>query len=198
MKELIEGTSDTVLGSVVLVLFVAFCIGLGKVIASFKNARFAQAWTPLVPIIQGTVVHDGGGAATSWLVGTWKGRKVQALMSPDRNRYSGESGFRFHEFGVELLDVPGGQDWRIEDARITMADPSLRQRLEASGILLLLQAFGNPTVSYSRSQKKISYLEDAGSRWTPTPEHFQAELDLLLRLAKMNEEVNPPRPATAS
>ncbi|HET9229052.1 MAG TPA: hypothetical protein VFR31_20410, partial [Thermoanaerobaculia bacterium] len=173
------------------------CIGLGKVIATFKNARFTQAWTPLVPLINGKVVHDGGGAATSWLVGTWQGRKVRALMSPDRNRYSGESGFTFHEFGVELLDVPGGQDWRIEDARIT-ADPALRQRLEAAGVLLLLQAFGNPTVSYSRSQKRISFLTDAGSRWTPTPEHFEAELGLLLRLAKVNEEVNPAPPAPAS
>ena len=197
MKELIDGTSDTVLGSVIVVLFVAFCIGLGKVIATFKNARFTQAWTPLVPLINGKVVHDGGGAATSWLVGTWQGRKVRALMSPDRNRYSGESGFTFHEFGVELLDVPGGQDWRIEDARIT-ADPALRQRLEAAGVLLMLQAFGNPTVSYSRSQKRISFLEDAGSRWTPTPEHFEAELGLLLRLAKVNEEVNPAPPAPAS
>ena len=191
MKELIDGTSDTVLGSVVLVLFVAFCIGLGKVIVTFKNARYAKAWSPLIPIIGGTVVHDGGGAATSWLVGTWQGRKVQALMSPDRNRYSGESSFTFHEFGVELLDVPGAQDWRIEDARITKADPALHQRLEAAGILLMIQAFGNPTVSYSRSQKRISYLEDAGSRWTPTPEHFQAELGLLLRLAQVNEQVNP-------
>lgn len=57
----------------------------------------------------------------------------------------------------------------------------------------MIQAFGAPAVAYSRAQKKLSYSGDAGSRWTPTPEHFAAELDLLLRLAKVNEEVNPPR-----
>lgn len=198
MKEWLEGSSDMVVGSVGLVVFLVFVFAAGKVLSGFKNARFTRAWTPLVPVIGGTVVHDGGGASTSWLVGTWQGRKVQASMTPGRNRYSGESGFKYNEFGVELLDVQGGQDWRIEDARITMAEPALRQRLEASGILLMLQAFGTPAVSYSRSQKKISYSGDAGSRWTPTPEHFEAELQLLLRLARLNEEINPAPPAPAS
>lgn len=182
-----------VLGTVVLVLFLVFCFGAGKVLSGFKNARFTKAWAPLVPIIDGTIVHDGGGASTSWLTGSWQGRKVHASMTPGRNRYSGESGVRYNEFGVELLDVPGGQDWRIANSRIEIAEPALRQRLEASGILLMIQAFGAPAVSYSRSQKKLSYSEDAGSRWIPTPEHFRAELDLLLRLARVNEEVNPPQ-----
>lgn len=193
MKEWMHGSSDMVVGSVGLVIFLVFVFAAGKVLIGFKNARFTKAWAPLVPIINGTVIHDGGGAATSWLVGTWQGRKVQASMSPGRNLYP-EGGTKFNEFGVELLDVPGGQDWRFEEARITMADPALRQRLEASGILLMLQAFGSPIVSYSRSQKKLSLSEDAGSRWTPTPEHFEAEIGLLLRLAKVNEEVNPAPP----
>lgn len=192
MEDQLVETPDMVLGTVILVLFLAFCFAAGKVLSGFKNARFTKAWSPLVPIIDGTVVHDGGGAATSWLVGTWQGRKVQASMSPGRNLYP-EGGMKFNEFGVELLDVPGGQDWRIANSRIEIAEPALRQRLEASGILLMIQAFGAPAVSYSRSQKKLSYSEDAGSRWIPTPEHFRAELDLLLRLARVNEEVNPPQ-----
>ena len=192
MKEWIQGSSDMVFGSIVLFFFLVFIFALGKAIYTFKNVRFTRAWAPLVPIINGTVVGDGGGGSTSWLTGTWQGRRVRAIMSPDRNRYSGESGWRYNEFGIELLDVPGGQDWRIENARVEMAEPALRQRLEASGILLMIQAFGTPRVSYSRTQKMLSYSEDAGSRWTPTPEHFEAELGLLLRLAKVNEEINPP------
>lgn len=198
MKEWIEGSSEMVFGSIVLVIFLVFVFALGKAIYTFKNARFTKAWSPLVPIINGTVAGDGGGGSTSWLTGTWQGRRVRAIMSPDRNRYSGESGWRYNEFGIELLDVPGGQDWRIDNSRVEMAEPALRQRLEASGILLMIQAFGTPAVSYSRAQKMLSYSEDAGSRWTPTPEHFEAELGLLLRLAKMNEEVNPSRQIPAS
>jgi hypothetical protein len=198
MKEWIEGSSDMALGSVVLFFFLIFIFALGKVIYTFKNARFTRAWSPLVPIINGTVVGDGGGGATSWLTGTWQGRRVRAMMIPGRNRYSGESGPRYNDFGIELLDVPGGQDWRIDNSRVEMAEPALRQRLEASGILLMIQAFGAPTVSYSRAQRMLSYSEDAGSRWTPTPEHFEAELGLLLRLAQVNEEVNPEQQAPAS
>ncbi|MFP5284870.1 MAG: hypothetical protein ACLGI9_03955 [Thermoanaerobaculia bacterium] len=193
MKEWIPGSSDMVFGSFVLVIFLVFVFALGKVIYTFKNVRFTRAWSPLVPIIDGTVAGDGGGGATSWLTGTWQGRRVQAIMSPDRNRYSGESGSTYNEFGIELLDVPGGQDWRIDSSRIEIAEPALRQRLEASGILLMIQAFGTPTLAYSRAQRKLSYSEDAGSRWTPTPEHFEAALQILLRLAQVNEEVNPPR-----
>lgn len=198
MKEWIESSSEMVFGSVVLFFFLIFIFALGKVIYTFKNARFTKAWSPLVPIINGTVVGDGGGGATSWLTGTWQGRRVRAIMCPGRNRYSGESGWRYNEFGIELLDVPGGQDWRIENARVEMAEPALRQRLEASGILLMIQAFGTPRVSYSRTQKILSYSEDAGSRWTPTPEHFEAELELLLRLAKVNEEINSAQPVPAA
>jgi hypothetical protein len=198
MKEWIQSSSEMVFGSIVLVIFLVFVFALGKVIYTFKNARFTKAWSPLVPIINGTVIGDGGGGSTSWLTGTWQGRRVRAIMRPDRNRYSGESGSRYNEFGIELLDVPGGQDWRIENSRVEMAEPALRQRLEASGILLMIQAFGTPAVSYSRAQRILSYSEDAGSRWTPTPEHFETELGLLLRLAKMNEEVNPARQIPAS
>jgi hypothetical protein len=199
MKEWIESSSEMVFGSIVLFFFLIFVFALGKVIYTFKNARFTRAWSPLVPIINGTVVGDGGGGATSWLTGTWQGRRVRAIMTPDRNRYSDESGgWRYNEFGIELLDVPGGQDWRIDNSQVEKAEPALRQRLEASGILLMIQAFGMPTVSYSRSQRMLSYSEDAGSRWTPTPEHFEAELGLLLRLANLNQEINPAPPAPAS
>ena len=198
MKEWIESSSDMAVGSVVLFFFLIFIFALGKVIYTFKNARFTKAWSPLVSIIKGAVVGDGGGGSTSWLTGTWQGRRVRAIMSPDRNRYSGESGWRYNEFGIELLDVPGGQDWRIDNSRVEKAEPALRQRLEASGILLMIQAFGAPAVAYSRAQRILSYSEDAGPRWIPTPEHFEAELGLLLRLAKVNEEINPPPPVSAS
>lgn len=75
MKEWLQGSSDMAVGSVGLVLFVAFCFAAGKVVASFKSSRFTKAWAPLVPVIQGTVVHVGGGASISWLTGTWQGRR---------------------------------------------------------------------------------------------------------------------------
>jgi hypothetical protein len=202
MREWIHESPDMVVGSVGLVLFLVFCFAAGKVLNSFKNARFAKAWSPLVPLINGTVINDGGGAATSWLTGTYQGRKVQASMIPGRNRYSGESGFKYNHFDVELLEVPGGQDWKIVHEtkfpsfgeaswHIETADAALKQRLEASGVIPMLESFGSPTVEYRRRQGRLSFSEDAGPSWIPTPERFEAELAFLLRRARLNDEVNP-------
>ncbi len=181
-----------VVGSVALVVFLIFVFAAGKVLYSFKAARFTKAWTPLVPVIQGTIVHDGGGGSTSWLTGTYQGKRVRAGMMPDRNRYSGESGNRYNYFEVELLDVPGGQDWRVEEnGRIETKDPLLRQWLEAYGLLAMVERFGSPIIRYSQGQAKLSFSEDEGPVWLPSPERFEAELGLLLQLAEMNREVNP-------
>lgn len=68
-------------GTAVLAVFLVFVFILGKLIYTFKASRFTKAWGPLIPIIQGTVANDGGGAATSWLTGTYRGKKVQASMT---------------------------------------------------------------------------------------------------------------------
>lgn len=187
-------------GGMVLAIFLVFVFLLGMVINRFKNARFRKAWAPLIPMIQGKVVEDGGGAATSWLAGTYRGKRVVASMVPDRNRYD-DGGHRYNYFEVALLDVSGQQDWTIEYQtavlgfgqtgwRVVTKDKALEDRLTASGLLFTMPNFGSDGVRYRSRERKLLFTEDVTPRWIPTPERFQQELELLLTLAKVNEEVN--------
>jgi hypothetical protein len=104
---------DLITGSIILVVFLVCVFAAGRVLSRVRNARCARAWEPLVPVIGGKVVDDGGGAATSWMTGTYKGRLVCASMVPNRNRYPGETGFRYNYFDVALLQTPGKSDWSL-------------------------------------------------------------------------------------
>ena len=193
---------DMLFGAVVLAIFLVLVFAVGKVIYSFKSARFTKAWGPLIPILNGQVAHDGGGAATSWLTGTYSGRQFRASMIPNRNRYQGESGHNYNYFDVALLGVAGSQDWSIEYRtalwgiqqegwHIESKDAALQERLRASGIIDLVSRFGSPAVKYGSRERTLLYSEEVTPLWTPMPERFREELDLLLRLAQMNAEVNP-------
>lgn len=193
---------DLLFGSAVLAVFLVFVFALGYAIYKFKNLRFTRAWAPLVPLIQGTVSGDGGGGTTSWLTGTYRGHRVQAGMVPHCNRYSGETGFYYNHFEVALLGVAGRLNWNAEVKTailgfgrtgwtITADDPALVARLEAAGVLSLVARFGEPTVAYQKSARRLAYSEDVTPLWIPPPERFLQELDLLLELAKINAEVNP-------
>ena len=201
--------SDFWFGVAVLIPFMIGVFTLGWLINRFKNRRFTRAWTPLVSIIGGTVVEDGGGAATSWLTGTFDGRKVYASMIPERNRNS-EGGFRYHHFDAALQDVPGRVDWRVaytggvlgfgkETWQVQADDPAVAERLQRAGIVDLIRPLaearavppGLPTVKYSARTATVTYSEDAGTSWIPTPERFRQQLALLIRLAQVNAEVNP-------
>lgn len=195
-------TGDTLFGVFVLIIFLAFVFGLGFLLNRFKNRRFHQAWAPLVPMIGGKVHEDGGGAATSWLSGTYRGQPVRAAMVPNRNRYSGESGPRYNYFEIALLEVPGKQDWRIEHKtavlgfgqtgwQIETADTALKERLLASEVINKIAHMGPEEIRYQARAKTLLFSEDVTPGWAPAPDRFQAELELLLLLARVNREVNP-------
>lgn len=193
--------SDMVFGSLVLAVFLVFVFALGKVIYEVKNWRFTRAWGPLVAIVQGKVTGDGGGGATSWLTGIFRGRRVQASMTPDRNLYSGESGLRYNYFDVALLDVPGREDWTLAYETsilgfgqtgwtIRTKDKAIESSLNSLDLVSLVAPFGSPTIDYSRQSKTLRFSEDAGPVWVPAPERFVAELELLLKLAELNATAN--------
>lgn len=196
-----QETSDFIFGAVVLAIFLVFVIVLGWLISTFKNARFAKAWTPLLPIISGKITQDGGGAATSWLTGTYQGRRVQASMVPDRNRYSGESGSRYNHFEVALLEVSGLQDWSVVYKtpvlgfgeygwRIQTPDKALEARLLAAGVLQVVARLQCDTLEYKAKAQRLTCEQDITPQWVPTPERFRADLELLILLAQVNEKVN--------
>lgn len=197
-----QETADLLFGAGVLVIFLVFVFALGKLIYSWQNWRLTRAWAPLIPLVNGTVTGDGGGAATSWLSGTYQGRRVQASMTPNRNLYSDDTGTRYNYFDVALLDVPGGADWRVSYETpilgigrsgwcVTTQDKALETALLAAGVIPLVERFGAPTVVYEQRTQKLLYSEDVTPRWVPDPDRFGEELTLLGQLIVVNERVNP-------
>lgn len=196
-----QETSDILLGVAVLIPFLICVFAAGFILNRFKNRRFVKAWASLVPIIGGKVIDDGGGATTSWLKGTYQGRQVWASMVPNRNRYSGETGHYYNYFDITIQGAPGGQDWSVEHKtallgfgatgwKIETSDPALEVRLRDAGVIDMLAGMGMPKVEYKRRDGTLVYSEDVTPQWVPTPERFQEELGLLVRLVKLNEDLN--------
>lgn len=155
--------SDMLLGAIVLPIFLVVIFITGYFLYKFKNARLTNAWGPLVGLVNGQVVGDGGGGATSWLTGAYKGRRVQASMIPNRNMYSSlgsdSTGGRYHHFDVALAETPGKQDWQLEynrailgvvqtGWRVKAKDPALEAALSAAGLLSLPGSLGEPPAHF--------------------------------------------------
>lgn len=195
--------SDTALGTIGLVVFLIFVFASGRVLYAFRNARLTRAWTDLLPMVNGKVSGDGGGAATSWLTGTYRGMKVQASMIPTRNRYPGETGSNYNYFDIVVLDVEGNDDWEISCEpssvlssrrgwNIKTVNKSLEAALTGSGIISMIARLGTPKLEYFKLSKKLIYSEDVTPQWVPPPERFTEILELLLKLTELNQRVNRP------
>jgi hypothetical protein len=198
-------TSDLVVGMALMAVFMPFVFVLGRLIVRFQQARYAAAWGPIASVIDGTVVRDTGGGATSYLSGTYRGRRVRATMMPDRNRYSGDNGNdRYNDFEVMLLDVVGGSNWRLEHHtpvfgfgksgwQLDADDPAVAERLRRANPAARL--YGAPTIVYDRRGRSLALRDEVTPHIVPTPEAFTGQLELLLALAALNAEVNAPEGA---
>ncbi|HEY0739512.1 MAG TPA: hypothetical protein VGD69_31600 [Herpetosiphonaceae bacterium] len=201
-----DSPGDLFFGAIILIIFLIFVFGLGFLISKFKNARFAKTWTPLIPIIGGTVSEDGGGGASSFLTGNYQGRTVRATMAPQLNRYS-ESGSYYNYFDITMAGVPGKQNWQLKyntkilgfgsnGWEIVADDAALQQRLQARGVIELIERLGatpiftQPTLDYKARSGALLFREEV-SEWIPAPERFKQQLETLLQLAAINAEVNP-------
>lgn len=201
---------DTLLGVVVLAIFLVFVFAFGYVLYRFKNARLASYWQPLIGLVNGKVTGDGGGGATSWLVGTYQSRPMQASIVPDQNMYSTESSGRYNFFSVALTGVPGRHNWQVsyhskvlglgqEGWQVKADDPVVASSVLAANIVALVEPFGmpaqhlhgQPILAYSRHTNQLSYQADITPRQTPTPQQFTQLLDTLLHAEAINARVNP-------
>lgn len=200
--------SDTMLGIVSLAVFLVFIFVFGYSISKFKNTRLASAWGPLAGLINGQVTGDGGGAATSWLSGTYRGRPVVAALSPNLNQHD-EGGAKYNYFEVALTELPGRHDWSVAYAhrvlgigqsgwQVKAEDPALAEALRASAIESLVAPFGEtashlmrPTLEYNRRERALRYRTDITPRVAPTPEQFTQLLEMLLSAAEINARLNP-------
>lgn len=192
---------DLVLGAVVLVVLAPVVLGAGYLLSRFRNARFAQAWVPLVPVIQGKVTGDDGGAATSWLTGTYKGLEVRASMTPNVAKFTG-SRQQGNRFEIVLLAARGREDWFVEwqggipglvtaEWRIRKASPDLAERLRAAGVVDLIARLEGPSVEYRAKDGTLWLREDVTPLWVSPPERFRLELDTLWEVAAFNSRENP-------
>jgi hypothetical protein len=99
---------------------------------------------------------------------------------------------------LELTTVARGANWLVrygseklfgkDQWYLQASHEVLKQRLAQSSILTEMQRWeGHPTISYRADSGALSYEENGP---VPKPERFQAQLNLLLHLAELNEQVN--------
>jgi hypothetical protein len=197
---MLAALSDTMLGSAILAAFLVVVLAVGWVLYRIKNAALAREWTPLLPLIEGgRVVGDGGGGATSWLTGTYRGRRVTASFSPDVAKYaaSDDAGHHRNSFSVTLDDVPGERDWRLAYERratggewhVSAEGQALQSALESRGRPIVAD-LGAGDVDYTRASRELRFSEDVRPLQVPPLGRFRAVLDALLQLAEMNASVN--------
>src|SRR5262245_57312827 len=106
---------DLILGSVILAIFLVVVFAAGYVLNRFKNRQFRKKWAQLVPLLsQPQITEDSGGAATSWLSGSYRGAKVYASMTPNVARHTDlRSTNKGNRFSAAIQNVPGRVDWSL-------------------------------------------------------------------------------------
>lgn len=153
-----------------------------------RRSSVSSTWEPLVPIVNGTLERK---YMTAVLQGNYQGHPIQATLitggaeNPDT-------------FQIQIKTVARGADWLIrygsqklfgEDQwYIEAKHPILQQRLDQSQILAELPQWDNhPTIRYESDSGVLLYEENGK---VPKAERFQSQLDLLVRMARINEQLN--------
>lgn len=207
---------DTINGIIPFIVFMALVFAASRVLARFTAAKYERALMPLAPIINGTFATDS--LSHGWLAGTYGGRTVYVASLPNVDSMSsivstgneGGSAHRYNAFDVELQNVAGERNWSLTWGKHSIgqifagheswkfsADEDLLQRLQSSEIISELEAFagagvrGLPTVTYNARNKTLKHRDNISPKIAPSAEHFQRQLQLVTRLAQLNEQVNP-------
>jgi hypothetical protein len=198
-----QDMSDFILGAVIFVIIVPVIYFVARFISKIGDSWSARLLAPLAPAIGGTVSRDN-----PHIKGSYQGRNMRVYYSPGQSVGAGEGASQINAFHIEVLDLPGKQDWRIKfhlsglfgqgakQLLIEVSDTSLGERLERTGVLSAIAAVNIPTqpyvtVAYEARQKKLTFTDDMTPQKLPTPEQFAAQLKLVARLTEVNDLVNP-------
>jgi len=78
---------------------------------------------------------------------------------------------------------------------IEAQDKALGERLDRSGVLAAVSTVSAPTqtyvtVEYQARRQTLTYTDDVSPRRIPSHKQFAAQLELVARLAEVNEQVN--------
>jgi hypothetical protein len=204
--------TDTTLGIVIVAVLIPLLYFTARGVARVLEAWATFRLRAYAPLIGGTV---GGGG---WLNGRYQGHSVRVAFYP-QERQSGSTSTSFvrtiNAFRVEVQQLPGQQDWnlRFADASglfaaaslglyVQSPDPELGQRLEAAGVREALSgvikaAEPYETVVYNARAQTLTVTNDLAPERLPAPAHYQQMLDLAVRLAEINRQVNAVGPVPA-
>ncbi|HEV2704581.1 MAG TPA: hypothetical protein VGV59_01575 [Pyrinomonadaceae bacterium] len=157
-------------------------------------AKYAELWGRLAPLV-------GGTSKGSKMTGTFEGRPLRARVN---SVGGGENSETTYYFEVVLESPPRGADWRITYGgeklfgfgekrwHISTKDEGLKQRLEQAGVLVEVAHWGNyPQLEYKAKRGTLEYKAQVSGMFSiPDRPEFEAQLGLLSRLARINEQVN--------
>jgi len=196
-------TRDTIDGVLIFIPFFALVCVAAYLLFKVNRARHTRALKPLAPFISAEVGSDGNSGFMRGRHGRWE---VNVRTSP---RTGGLRGFSphgsqlFNVFEVEFEGVAGAGDWTLKYGRPMIvgpagwslsADDGVAEEVRLRVVPLVDAAGGGsswPTLAYAARQKRLSWSEDIQPRRAPTPEQFAARIELIARIAEINEQIDP-------
>lgn len=157
------------------------------------NARYAQLWSQLAPMVSGA--HKG-----NKLEGAYQGRTVYARLDSVSD---GDEGTDYY-FELRMATVPRGRDWKVAYGgekllgfgekrwHVATKDDALKERLNGSGVVAAMSQWGAyPTISFRAKNGELEYRERVRNAFDlPAPPRFQQQLELLAHFSQVNEQVN--------
>ncbi len=198
-----QESANLALGALILIVLIPVLYVVGRVIGTIGDAWSARILAPLAPAIDGTVYQSD-----PCMRGRYQGRDVRVSFTPSQSVGSGDSATSINAFYIEVIDLPGRQDWRIKfyvsgffgqspkQLYIEVQDKALGERLDRSGVLAAVSSVSAPTqpyvtVQYAARRQTLTYTDDVSPRRIPSHKQFAAQLALVARLAEVNQQVNP-------
>ena len=197
-----DDTSGMILGAAILVVLIPALYFLARFVTKIGDAWGAHLLAPLAPAIGGTVHRSG-----PHIDGTYENHALRVSFAGRTSVGSGESATSINAFYIEVLQLPGRENWRIKfygpgllrqgpNAPFIEAETALGDRLKRAGVLEAVSKVSTPTegyvtVAYDARRQVLTYTDDVSPRWLPSPEAFAMQLVLAARLAAINAQVNP-------
>jgi len=198
-----QETANLALGALILIILLPILYIVGRVMGTIGDVWSARILAPMAPAIDGTVDRS-----PPCIRGSYLDREVRVSFTPGQNVGSGDSAMQINAFYIEVSNVPGRQDWRIKfytsgvfgqspnQLYIEVQDKALGERLDRSGVLAVVATVSAPTqsyvtVAYEVRRQTLTYTDDVSPHRIPSHDHFVAQLELVMRLAVVNEQVNP-------
>lgn len=158
-----------------------------------NNARYDQLWPSLAPLVNGASKGDT-------LAGMYNEMPVQARVKT----ISDSDNSTEHYYELALTQAVAGKDWALSYSgdkllgmgkkawHVKTRDEALKQRLIDAGALGLVEQWpGYPDVSYKAKSGTLHYTIQIKNMFAlPAPQEFRAQLDLLTKLARINQQGN--------